>query len=207
MTNNYVSRRELIKTLNIHYHTVYNLVKNNKIETIKVGSISKYNLDKYITDNKIIINNTIKKKICYCRVSSRKQNSDLERQINLMQSNYPNYEIISDIGSGHLIIKLCLIIKLTLRGLNFKRKGLEKIIDMAIKGEIEEVVITYKDRLARFGYDLIEMILNKYSKATITIINQDKYQTKDEELVKDIISIMNVYVAKINGMRKTHKKN
>jgi len=191
MTNNYVSRRELIKTLNIHYHTVYNLVKNNKIETIKVGSISKYNLDKYITDNKIIINNTIKKKICYCRVSSRKQNSDLERQINLMQSNYPNYEIISDIGSG----------------LNFKRKGLEKIIDMAIKGEIEEVVITYKDRLARFGYDLIEMILNKYSKATITIINQDKYQTKDEELVKDIISIMNVYVAKINGMRKTHKKN
>ena len=191
MSNKYVSRRELIKALNIHYHTVYNLVKNNKIETIKVGKTSKYNLDKYITDNKIIIDKTVKKKICYCRVSSRKQNNDLERQINLMQLNYPNYEIISDIGSG----------------LNFKRKGLEKIIDMAIKGEIEEVVITYKDRLARFGYDLIEMILNKYSKATITIINQDKYQTKDEELVKDIISIMNVYVAKINGMRKTHKKN
>ena len=188
MSSKYVSRRELIKVLNIHYHTVYNLVKNNKIETIKVGKTSKYNLDKYITDNKIIIDKTVKKRICYCRVSSRKQNSDLERQINLMQLNYPNYEIISDIGSG----------------LNFKRKGLEKIIDMAIKGDIEEVVITYKDRLARFGYDLIEMILNKYSKATITIINQDKYQTKDEELVKDIISIMNVYVAKINGMRKTH---
>lgn len=189
MSNKYVSRKELIKTLNIHYHTVYNLVKNNKIETIKVGNISKYNLDKYITDNKITIDKTIKKKICYCRVSSKKQNNDLERQINLMQLNYPNYEIISDIGSG----------------LNFKRKGLEKIIDMAIKGEIEEVVITYKDRLARFGYELIEMILNKYSKAKITIINQDKYQTADEELVKDIISIMNVYVAKINGMRKSRK--
>lgn len=189
MSNKYVSRKELIKTLNIHYHTVYNLVKNNKIETIKVGNISKYNLDKYITDNKITIDKTIKKKICYCRVSSKKQNNDLERQINLMQLNYPNYEIISDIGSG----------------LNFKRKGLEKIIDMAIKGEIEEVVITYKNRLARFGYELIEMILNKYSKAKITIINQDKYQTTDEELVKDIISIMNVYVAKINGMRKSRK--
>jgi len=189
MSNKYVSRRELIKALNIHYHTVYNLVKNNKIETIKVGKTSKYNLDKYITDNKIIIDKTVKKKICYCRVSSKKQNNDLERQINLMQLNYSNYEIISDIGSG----------------LNFKRKGLEKIIDMAIKGEIEEVVITYKDRLARFGYDLIEMILNKYSNAKITIVNQDKYQTADEELVKDIISIMNVYVAKINGMRKSHK--
>jgi predicted site-specific integrase-resolvase len=189
MSNKYVSRRELIKALNIHYHTVYNLVKNNKIETIKVGKTSKYNLDKYITDNKIIIDKTVKNKICYCRVSSKKQNNDLERQINLMQLNYPNYEIISDIGSG----------------LNFKRKGLEKIIDMAIKGEIEEVVITYKDRLARFGYDLIEMILNKYSNAKIIIVNQDKYQTADEELVKDIISIMNVYVAKINGMRKSHK--
>jgi len=189
MSNKYVSRSELIKTLNIHYHTLYNLVKNNKIETIKVGKTSKYNLDKYITDNKIIIDKTVKNKICYCRVSSKKQNNDLERQINLMQLNYPNYEIISDIGSG----------------LNFKRKGLEKIIDMAIKGEIEEVVITYKDRLARFGYDLIEMILNKYSNAKIIIVNQDKYQTADEELVKDIISIMNVYVAKINGMRKSHK--
>jgi predicted site-specific integrase-resolvase len=189
MSNNYVSRKELIKTLDIHYHTVYNLVKNNKIETIKIGNISKYNLGKYIADNKMTINKTTKKKICYCRVSSNKQNNDLERQINLMQLNYPNYEIISDIGSG----------------LNFKRKGLEKIINMAIKGEIEEVVITYKDRLARFGYDLIEMILNKYSNAKITIINQNKYQTEDEELVKDIISIMNVYVAKINGMRKSHK--
>ena len=103
-----------------------------------------------------------------------------------MRINYPDYEIITDIGSG----------------LNFKRKGLERIIDMAIKGEIKELVITYKDRLARFGYDLIEMILRKYSNALIKIIYQTEKQTNNEELVKDIISIMNVYVAKINGMRK-----
>ena len=72
---------------------------------------------------------------------------------------------------------------------------------MSIKGEIEEVIVTYKDRLARFGYDLIEMILKKYSNAKIIIINKNEKQTSDEELVKDIISIMNVYVAKINGMR------
>ena len=190
MTDNYVSRKELIKVLKIHYHTVYNLVKNNKIETIKVGNISKYNLGKYILDNKIEIQKSIKKKICYCRVSSRKQEGDLERQIEIMKINYPEYEIITDIGSG----------------LNLKRKGLEKIIDMSIKGEIEEVIVTYKDRLARFGYDLIEMILKKYSNAKITIINKNEKQTSDEELVKDIISIMNVYVAKINGMR-SHQLN
>jgi excisionase family DNA binding protein len=186
MITNYVSRKELIKTLNIHYQTVYNLIKNNKIETIKVGNIRKYNLQKYIEDNKIIIDRNIKKYICYCRVSSKKQKEDLERQINIMRINYPDYEIITDIGSG----------------LNFKRKGLERIIDMAIKGEIKELVITYKDRLARFGYDLIEMILRKYSNAPIKIIYQTEKQTNNEELVKDIISIMNVYVAKINGMRK-----
>ena len=172
------------------YHTVYNLVKNNKIETIKVGNISKYNLGKYILDNKIEIQKSTKKKICYCRVSSRKQEGDLERQIEIMKINYPEYEIITDIGSG----------------LNLKRKGLEKIIDMSIKGEIEEVIVTYKDRLARFGYDLIEMILKKYSNAKITIINKNEKQTSDEELVKDIISIMNVYVAKINEMR-SHQLN
>lgn len=190
MTDNYVSRKELIKVLKIHYHTVYNLVKNNKIETIKVGNISKYNLGKYILDNKIEIQKSTKKKICYCRVSSRKQEGDLERQIEIMKINYPEYEIITDIGSG----------------LNLKRKGLEKIIDMSIKGEIEEVIVTYKDRLARFGYDLIEMILKKYSNAKITILNKNEKQTSDEELVKDIISIMNVYVAKINGMR-SHQLN
>ena len=190
MTDNYVSRKELIKVLKIHYHTVYNLVKNNKIETIKVGNISKYNLGKYILDNKIEIQKSIKKKICYCRVSSRKQEGDLERQIEIMKINYPEYEIITDIGSG----------------LNLKRKGLDKIIDMSIKGEIEEVIVTYKDRLARFGYDLIEMILKKYSNAKITIINKNEKQTSDEELVKDIISIMNVYIAKINGMR-SHQLN
>ena len=79
------------------YHTVYNLVKNNKIETIKVGNISKYNLGKYILDNKIEIQKSTKKKICYCRVSSRKQEGDLERQIEIMKINYPEYEIMTDI--------------------------------------------------------------------------------------------------------------
>ncbi len=123
-------------------------------------------------------------------MSSRKQSEDLKRQINLMKKNYPNYEIITDIGSG----------------LNLKRKGLEEIIELAIKGEIKVVVITYKDRLARFGYDLIEMILKKYSDAKIIILNKHKEETPNDEMVKDILSIMNVYVAKINGMRRNHLK-
>ena len=102
---------------------------------------------------------------------------------------YPGYEILEDIGSG----------------LNFKRKGLREIIDCAIKGELEEVVITYKDRLARIGYELIEYIIESYSGGSITILNKGEEETPNEEMTKDVLAIMNIYVAKINGMRKRKK--
>ena len=184
MNNIYVPRRKVVEVLGIHYQTVANLVKINEIEIIKIGKKFGYNLNKYIKDNNIIINQ--KKSICYCRVSSQKQKEDLQRQINVMKEKYPNHIIISDIASG----------------LNFKRKGLLDIINMAIKNEIEEVVISYKDRLARFGYELIETILKEHSNAKIKILNKTEEKTKEEELTEDIISIMNVYVAKINGLRK-----
>ena len=118
MSDNFVSRKKVIQTLGIHYHTVYSLIKNNKIETVKIGRTNVYNLDKYIRDNNIKIKE--KKKICYCRVSSNKQKEDLGRQINLMKNLYPEHKIISDIGSG----------------INLKRKGLLEIIRLGINGEI-----------------------------------------------------------------------
>ena len=109
-----------------------------------------------------------------------------------MKTKYPLYEIITDIASG----------------LNFNRTGLNKIIDYAIKGEIEIVVISYKDRLARFGYELIEKLITDYSKGEgeIKIENKKEEETPQEEITKDIISIMNIYVAKINGLRKYKKQ-
>ena len=111
-------------------------------------------------------------------------------QIEYIKKLYPTHRIISDIGSG----------------LNFKRAGLIEIIEKAINGEIEEVIITYKDRLTRFGYELIEMIINKYSNGKIITINKKEEETPTEEITKDIIAIMNVYVAKINGLRKYKKE-
>jgi putative resolvase len=182
----YLSRKEILQTLKIHENTLYNMYKRKEIETIKIGSKILYNLDKYLRDNGIVNQKKEKINICYCRVSSNKQKEDLERQIKYMKQLYPNHIIIKDIGSG----------------LNFKRKGLQKIIDYGIKGELNELVIAYKDRLARFGYDLINNIIEKYSNGKIIIINQSEETTPTEEIVKDILSIMNVYVAKINGLRK-----
>lgn len=185
----FVSRKEVLKRLGIHFNTLYTLVKKGEIEVLDLGSgYNKYNLDKYLS--KKGINKEGKRKICYCRVSSQKQKEDLGRQIEEMKNNYPEHEIMSDIGSG----------------LNFKRPNLNKIIEIAIKGELGELVISYKDRLARIGYELIEMIIEKYSKGKIIINNQTEEKTPEEEITKDIISIMNIYVAKINGLRKYKKK-
>lgn len=188
MDEKYVPRRKVCEILGIHYHTVYKLVEDGKLESVKLGKYNVYNIQKYIRDNNIKLNP--KKNICYCRVSSQKQKPDLERQIEVMKTLYPEHIIISDIGSG----------------LNFKRKGLQTLLKLAINNEVNEVVITYKDRLARFGFELIEFLLEEYSQCKIHILNRNEEKTPSEEMTEDIISIMNVYVAKINGLRKYKKK-
>ena len=160
------------------------MAENKDIDSVKIGENTVYNVNKYLRERNVVKKE--RKKICYCRVSSNKQKEDLERQVKYMKEKFPTYEIIKDIGSG----------------LNYKRKGLEEILEKAISGEIEEIVIAYKDRLTRFGYEMIEWLISKYSNGKITIINKEEEETPVEELTKDIVSIMNVYVAKVNGLRK-----
>jgi len=82
------------------------------------------------------------------------------------------------------------------------RKGLRKIIDFAINDKINELVILHKDRLCRFGYDLVEDLIKKYSNGKIIIIESQEIKEPKEELVEDVLQIMNIFVARMNGMRK-----
>lgn len=186
----FVKRGEAIKTLGICYQTLYKMAERKEIDTVKVGENTLYNINKYLREKNVLHKERIK--ICYCRVSSNKQKEDLERQIKFMKDKFPTHTIIQDIGSG----------------LNYKRKGLQELMEKAINGEIEELVIAYKDRLTRFGYEMIEWLISKYSNGKIIVINKNEEETPVEELTKDIVSIMNVYVAKVNGLRKykTHIK-
>ena len=185
----YVKRKKVVEVLGLHYQTLYRMEERGEIEVIRSKNGHRlYNLNKYLRDNN---NLKIKReRICYCRVSSKKQKEDLRRQKRLMEKKYPNHRIIEDIGSG----------------LNMERKGLKELIELAIERKVKEVVITYKDRLTRFGYELIEWLIKKYSNGIIKIINKNEEETPEEEITKDIIQIMNVYVAKINGRRKNKTK-
>lgn len=133
-----------------------------------------------------------KKTIGYCRVSSNKQKDDLERQIDnvktYMYAKGYSFEIISDIGSG----------------INYNKKGLNQLIDMVTNSEVEKIVILYKDRLIRFGYELIENICNKYG-TTIEIIDHTE-KTEEQELVEDMIQIVTVFSARLQGKRANKAK-
>jgi len=200
---NFVSGKKASELLGVHQRTLYLWDKKKLIETIRTpGGKRLYNVKKYLEEhnknktNVITVNNpTINdkmlnsKKYIYARVSSLGQKEDLERQIKLLQEKYPDYKLISDIGSG----------------MNLNRKGLRQIIDKAIHGDVDEVVVVHKDRLCRFGYELIEDIITKYSNGKITIIETKENKEPKEELVDDVLQIMNIFVAKMNGMRKYEK--
>jgi len=131
-----------------------------------------------------------KLKLSYVRVSSKGQINDLDRQKKLIKDKYPEHIMIEDVGSG----------------VNMNRRGLRKIIKLAIAGKVKELVVAYKDRLTRFGYDLIEDLIKDYSDGKIIIIKQKDDLEPEEELVKDVLQIMNVFVAKMNGLRKYKNK-
>lgn len=189
----FVGAKQTAKMLGIHSQTLHNWAQSGKIDYIKKDNgYRMFNVKKFLKDNMMgDINEYLeskKKNICYCRVSTHGQKEDLERQIKYMKEKYPKYELITDIGSG----------------INFKRKGLNEIIDYSLKKEIGNVVVAYKDRLCRIGYDLIENLIEKIGGGKIIIENKQD-ETAEEEISNDIIQILNVYSAKINGKRKYKK--
>ena len=202
MTDKYITGKEASEKLGVHQRTLYQWDKKGWIETIRTdGNKRLYNVEKYLNQKKCnnedeCIKNleTIDKikgklKISYVRVSTQGQKDDLERQKKQMKELYPKHIMIEDIGSG----------------VNLNKRGIRKIINLAIEGRIEELVIAYKDRLARFGYELIEDLITSYSKGKIIIINKKKDLKAEEELAFDVIQIMNVFTAKMNGLRKYNK--
>jgi len=192
----YISGKKASEMLKVHQRTLHNWDRKGIIETIRSpGGRRLYNVKKYLEEYDDNIDLTEEEeddeddgqvKIAYVRVSTNGQKDDLERQTKYMEKKYPNHKIIKDIGSG----------------INFNRRGIRKIISLAIEGKVKEVVVAYKDRLTRFGYELIEDLIKDYSGGRIKVINREEHEEPEIEIAKDVIQIMNVFTAKMNGLRK-----
>ena len=130
--------------------------------------------------------------IGYCRVSSHKQKDDLERQIenvrNYLIAQGKPFEIITDIGSG----------------INYNKKGLQNLIEKIVNNEVEKIVVLYKDRLLRFGFEMLEYVAGLYGCEIEIIDNTQK--TEQQELVDDLVQIITVFSCKLQGKRANKAK-
>lgn len=122
--------------------------------------------------------------VCYCRVSSIGQD-DLERQVAFMSERFPSHRIIRDIGSG----------------INFKRKGLLQVLELANRGSLREVVVAHRDRLCRFAFDLVEWLLRERG-VRLVVLDAENAASPSAELADDLMAIVNVFSCRLNGRRK-----
>ena len=128
----------------------------------------------------------------YARVSNRNKLADISRQLDIIRSKnaeYASYTTITDVASG----------------LNFKRKGLDTILESCLQGTIGEIVIAHRDRLCRFGFELLEILVEK-SGGKITVLDNDGNKSSEQELSEDLLSIVHIYSCKQMGKRSYKAK-
>ena len=130
-----------------------------------------------------------RKTVIYCRVSSPSQRSDLLNQVKAMKtfanvSGYGVDEIVEEIGGG----------------MNMKRNKLRKLISEVRQGKVETVVIGHKDRLTRFGFDLIEYMFEL--NGTNIVIANNETLSPPEEMVSDLMSIIDTFSCRLYGLRR-----
>ena len=183
----YVKTEIALRHFGISYATIRRWEAAGKIESIKTNAGQRlYNLESAYNAK---TNSPEREDVIYIRVSSDKQKDDLERQRDYMLSRFPNTRVISDIGSG----------------INYKRKGLLSLLEQAKGRKIKRVLVASKDRLSRFGIELIEWMLSSYD-VELVVLEQTN-NNAEEELANDLLSIVQVFCCRRNGKRRYNNKN
>ena len=190
----YYSAKTVTQILGVTAQTLRNWDKEGKLKP----SYTKSNGYRYYSEEDVLAytkerdRKKERKLVGYVRVSSKKQEDDLFRQKESLEkyliSTNQEYEIISDIGSG----------------INYNKPGLRKLIEKINKKEVDEIVVLYKDRLLRYGFELIEYFAS-LNNVKIKVLDKTN-KTKDEELVEDLVQIITVFSCKIQGKRKSKTK-
>jgi len=178
-----VPLRKAVKELGLHPNTLRKYADEGKIKSIKNEAGQRlFDVQSYVGSA------ARTSLVCYCRVSSTKQRDDLDRQVAYMQSLYPGCEIIRDIGSG----------------INFKRKGLRSLLDRLLQGDKLTLVVAHRDRLARFGFELIQYMVE--SNGGSVVVLDSTVHSPESELTADLLSILHVFSCRMHGLRKYRQK-
>ncbi|WP_083305294.1 IS607 family transposase [Moorena producens] len=175
----YKPPRKACELLAVSEKTLRNWEKAGKIKSIRTPS----NQRRYDVDS-VLGRVKDKPTIIYARVSTRRQKEDLERQAAFLQGKFPEAEVIKDIGTG----------------LNYRRKGLKALLGRVLSRDVSEIVVAHKDRMARFGFELIEWICEQNG-CRIVVLDQSNL-SDEREMVEDILAIVHVFSCRLYGLRK-----
>jgi putative resolvase len=176
----YVKLREAVERTGLHPHTLRKYADSGEIPSIRTPAGQRlFDIDRFVG------NQHPAHTIVYARVSSRKQQDDLERQIAYLKAKEPAAEVISDIASG----------------LNFKRKGLRAILERCLQGDQLTVVVAHRDRLARFGFELIAWLIERNG-GQVVVLSKSAHTSPTDELFQDLLAVLSVFGARMHGLRK-----
>lgn len=187
-----LSIKEASELLGVTTTTFRNWEKEGKISSIRIqGGHRRYEVKDLIGSKK-----EKSLTVAYARVSSHDPRDDLKRQEIVLESYCASkgydFELISDLGSG----------------MNYKKKGLIKLIKLLCSNQIDRLVVTHKDRLLRFGSELIFTLCEIFS-CEVVVINKSSESTAaaaayEEDLAQDVLEIITVFSARLYGSR-SHK--
>ncbi|CAM9708356.1 unnamed protein product, partial [Chrysoparadoxa australica] len=174
----YVSASQLKKDLSITGQSLRRWGKAGDIRTIRTpGGHFRY----HVEDVQRAVGTTVvasdkatkdRRKIIYARVSSGKQKDDLKRQEEKLREHYPSHEVITDVASG----------------INFKRKGFLRLVDSVLRGDVEELVVSHRDRLCRFAFDFVAWICDRGD--TRLVVQDAHISSAEQELTEDLVSLL-----------------
>ncbi|XZO04349.1 MAG: IS607 family transposase [Microcoleus sp.] len=179
----YVKPNEAANTLGVCLRTLRRWEAEGKINTIKTPSGQRrYDIEKFIKTESEPEGG--RATVIYARVSTRPQKADLDRQVELLSALYPGAEIVKEVGGG----------------LNLRRKGLITLLGRVLLRDIAVIVVAHKDRLARFGFDIIEWLCEQFD-CKIVVLNQVSL-SPHAELVQDIVAILHSFSSRLYSIRR-----
>ncbi|MDY0073620.1 MAG: IS607 family transposase [Thauera sp.] len=190
MSRKLVPIQEAAQALGVSTQTLRRWEREGKLlpDERTAGGRRRYDLARLQPEKFRPVDQAARRTVAYARVSSHDQKNDLERQKQVLELYCAQqgwtFEIIADLGSG----------------MNYQKKGLKKLLEAIIDGQIGRLVITHKDRLLRFGAELVFAICEA-KKVEVVILNQGEDTTFEEDLAKDVLEIITVFSARLYGSR------
>jgi len=195
MTERLLPPREACKRLGISFITLKRWIYSGKIRAVKTPTgrwmIPESELERIVGGKERVKE---VRAVIYARVSSSDQKSGLEREIEYLTryctaKGYRIVDVLSDVASG----------------LKTNRRGLMKLFKYVVDRQVDVVVITYKDRLTRFGFEYLEYFFKQHG-VRIEVVYGEEPRNAYQELVEDLLAVVKSFADKLYGMRSRRKK-